>query len=101
MPPWIYSNGFWANLREVMFPHQWLAARTAGVDLTRVDDGSGTVGHAGTEQQPATGEDGLADGKHRMSLGHVGADRRPAGTAARAESHVTRRHVHMLNGDAE
>ena len=103
MPPWIYSNGFWANLWEVMFPHQWLAARTAGVDLAKVLDGSEVVGQDGTECEPVVGEGVLADGDDNMSPDSVAAGSKPAGvagqTAATAiESRVTRRHVHAAAG---
>ncbi len=100
MPPWIYSESFWANLRAVLFPQQWLAARTAGVDLTKVINGSEeTVGPDGLECSPVTDE-----GSDRMGSDSIDADTRGAAgrtAASPTDGVVTRRHVHMVNGNVE
>ncbi len=100
MPPWIYSDGFWANLRAVMFPHRWLAARTAGVDLTKaLDAPEETVSQDGAERVVATGEDGHANRNDQTSPDSIGSDSRLAANST--ASFVTRRHGHIVNGHVE
>ena len=69
MPPWIYSDGFWRNLWEVMFPHQWLLARTAGISMTHVVDAPETTDHnADNAHEPMLDDDKLATRGSRTTV---------------------------------
>ena len=102
MPPWRYSDGFWGNLLEVVFPHQWLAARTAGKDLAESLNGAATAGADANETGHYDVTENAAQRISQLSSGASASKAASAGltmAADTAASQVKRRHG--LRGRAE
>jgi hypothetical protein len=95
MPPWIYSDGFWGNLWEVMFPHQWLAELTVGKDLAKTLNGAAVAGGVADETAHDNVSRDAAPGSKHLDSGASGSISASAGLTAAtdpAASQVRRRH---------